>query len=97
MNAARRTLKFYQADVFTDRPFGGNPVAVVLGAAGLGDDELQQIAREINLSETVFVLPPSDPAAVAKIRIFTPTQEIPFAGHPVLAPSTCSASSEVFR
>ncbi|MEK7268329.1 MAG: PhzF family phenazine biosynthesis protein [Nitrospirota bacterium] len=84
MNAERRTLKFYQADVFTDRPFGGNPVAVVLGAAGLGDDELQQIAREINLSETVFVLPPTDPAAAAKIRIFTPTQEIPFAGHPVL-------------
>jgi trans-2,3-dihydro-3-hydroxyanthranilate isomerase len=84
MSSERRTLKFYQADVFTDVPFGGNPVAVVPDAAGLSDQELQQIAREMNLSETVFVLPPSDPAASVKIRIFTPTQEIPFAGHPVL-------------
>src|SRR5512146_1981086 len=79
-----RTLKFYQADVFTSQPFGGNPVAVFPDADGLTDDELQQIAREMNLSETVFVLPPTDPAAVARLRIFTPTQEIPFAGHPVL-------------
>jgi trans-2,3-dihydro-3-hydroxyanthranilate isomerase len=84
MNPERRTLKFYQADVFTDVPFGGNPVAVVPDAAGLSDQELQQIAREMNLSETVFVFPPSDPAASIKIRIFTPTQEIPFAGHPIL-------------
>jgi len=80
----RRTLKFYQADVFTLQPFGGNPVAVVPDAEGLTDDELQQIAREMNLSETVFVFPPSDKAAVVRLRIFTPTQEIPFAGHPVL-------------
>lgn len=79
-----RSLKFYQADVFTSQPFGGNPVAVFPDADGLTDDELQQIAREMNLSETVFVFPPSDPAAVARLRIFTPTQEIPFAGHPVL-------------
>lgn len=84
MSPERRTLKFYQADVFTDVPFGGNPVAVVPDAAGLNDQELQQIAREMNLSETVFVFPPSDPAASIKIRIFTPTQEIPFAGHPIL-------------
>jgi trans-2,3-dihydro-3-hydroxyanthranilate isomerase len=80
----RHTIKFYQADVFTSQPFGGNPVAVIPDADGLTDDQLQQIAREMNLSETVFVFPPTDPAAVARLRIFTPTQEIPFAGHPVL-------------
>ena len=80
----QRLLKFYQADVFTDDPFGGNPVAVFPDAHGLTDHQLQQIAREMNLSETVFVLPPTDQAAVVRLRIFTPTQEIPFAGHPVL-------------
>jgi trans-2,3-dihydro-3-hydroxyanthranilate isomerase len=84
MLAGRRSLKFYQADVFSAQPFGGNPVAVFPEAQGLTDDQLQQIAREMNLSETVFVLPPSDPAAVVRLRIFTPTQEIPFAGHPVV-------------
>ncbi|HEV8539924.1 MAG TPA: PhzF family phenazine biosynthesis protein [Nitrospiraceae bacterium] len=84
MSPDRRSLKFYQADVFTDLPFGGNPVAVLPDAAGLTDQELQQIASEMNLSETVFVFPPTDPAAAAKLRIFTPTREIPFAGHPVL-------------
>ena len=82
--AEQRSLKFYQADVFTSQPFGGNPVAVFPDADGLADNGLQQIAREMNLSETVFVFPPTDPAAVARLRIFTPTQEIPFAGHPVL-------------
>jgi trans-2,3-dihydro-3-hydroxyanthranilate isomerase len=80
----RHTIKFYQADVFTDEPFGGNPVAVIPEAEGLSDDQLQQIAREMNLSETVFVFPPTDKAAVVRLRIFTPTQEIPFAGHPVI-------------
>ena len=80
----RHQLKFYQADVFTGQPFGGNPVAVFPDAQGLTDHQLQQIAREMNLSETVFVLPPTDEAAVVRLRIFTPTQEIPFAGHPVL-------------
>jgi trans-2,3-dihydro-3-hydroxyanthranilate isomerase len=80
----QRLLKFYQADVFTEDPFGGNPVAVFPDAHGLSDYQLQQIAREMNLSETVFVLPPTDQAAVVRLRIFTPTQEIPFAGHPVL-------------
>lgn len=84
MSPAKRTLKFYQADVFTDEPFGGNPVAVLPDVAGLTDEELQKIAREMNLSETVFVLPPTDPRAAAKVRIFTPKQEIPFAGHPIL-------------
>jgi len=84
MSSVRRTLKFYQADVFTDEPFGGNPVAVLPDASGLTDEELQKIAREMNLSETVFVFPPTDPRAAAKVRIFTPKQEIPFAGHPIL-------------
>ncbi len=84
MSPERRTLKFYQADVFTDEPFGGNPVAVLPDAAGLTDEELQKVAREMNLSETVFVFPPTDAKAAAKVRIFTPKQEIPFAGHPIL-------------
>jgi trans-2,3-dihydro-3-hydroxyanthranilate isomerase len=84
MAAERRSLKFYQADVFSAQPFGGNPVAVFPEAQGLTDDELQQIAREMNLSESVFVFPPTNPAAVVRLRIFTPTQEIPFAGHPVV-------------
>src|SRR5918995_1459389 len=80
----RRILTFYQADVFTTLPFGGNPIAVIPDADGLADQELQRIAREMNLSETVFVFPPTESAAAVKIRIFTPTQEIPFAGHPVI-------------
>jgi trans-2,3-dihydro-3-hydroxyanthranilate isomerase len=84
MEGERRVLTFYQADVFTNLPFGGNPVAVIPDAQGLIDQELQQIAREMNLSETVFVFPPTEEIATAKIRIFTPTQEIPFAGHPVI-------------
>jgi trans-2,3-dihydro-3-hydroxyanthranilate isomerase len=84
MTPEPRLLKFYQADVFTNMPFGGNPVAVVPDTVGLSDPEFQQIAREMNLSETVFVMAATDPAAAAKLRIFTPSQEIPFAGHPVL-------------
>lgn len=84
MASERRSLKFHQADVFTDEPFGGNPVAILPDAQGLADEELQKIAREMNLSETVFVVPPTDPKASAKVRIFTPSREIPFAGHPIL-------------
>jgi len=84
MDSSRKWLQFYQADVFTNEPFGGNPLAVFPDAGALTDREFQQIAREMNLSETVFVLPAVDPQAAAKIRIFTPSQEIPFAGHPVL-------------
>ncbi|MYJ23685.1 MAG: PhzF family phenazine biosynthesis protein [Nitrospira sp. SB0673_bin_12] len=84
MTTPTRSLPFYKADVFADAPFGGNPVAVIPDATDLTEREFQQIAREMNLSETVFVVPPTDPAAVVKLRIFTPTQEIPFAGHPVI-------------
>ncbi|MFM7425582.1 MAG: PhzF family phenazine biosynthesis protein [Elainella sp.] len=78
------THRFQQVDVFTQIPFRGNPVAVVLEAEGLTDQEMQQIAAWTNLSETTFVLPPSDPTADYRLRIFTPKQELPFAGHPTL-------------
>ena len=75
---------FHVLDVFTDRPFEGNPLAVVLDADGLDDAAMLAITREFNLSETVFVLPPDDPVNSAKIRIFTPGGELPFAGHPTV-------------
>lgn len=71
-------------DVFTDTPLEGNPVAVFLDGSGLGSETMQRTARELNLSETVFVLPPGGPDADAQVRIFTPGLELPFAGHPVL-------------
>ncbi|MFC3226279.1 PhzF family phenazine biosynthesis protein [Marinibaculum pumilum] len=73
---------FITLDVFTDRPFGGNPLAVVLDGRGLDGAAMQRIAAEFNLSETVFLLPPVDPANDATLRIFTPQLELPFAGHP---------------
>jgi len=69
-------------DVFTDRPFTGNPLAVVYRAEHLGTDQLRALAQEFNLSETVFVLPPTRPGATYRARIFTPYEELPFAGHP---------------
>ena len=75
------TLRYEIVDVFTDRPFGGNPLAVVLDADGLTGGQMQSLAREFNLSETTFVLPPS-PGADYRVRIFTPETELPFAGHP---------------
>ena len=77
-------LKFYTLDVFTDRRFGGNPLAVVLDADVLSSEQMQSIAREFNLSETVFVLASERPAHSAKMRIFTPMSEVPFAGHPTI-------------
>ena len=79
-----RGRKFSQVDVFTAVPFKGNPVAVVLDGDGLSDTEMQTFANWTNLSETTFVLPPSDPAADYRVRIFTPKAELPFAGHPTL-------------
>ncbi|MFG1401286.1 PhzF family phenazine biosynthesis protein [Xanthobacter sediminis] len=76
--------RFVTLDVFTTRPFGGNPLAVVLDAHGLDDAAMQQVAREFNLSETVFVLPPRDKSHRARIRIFTTAHEMPFAGHPTV-------------
>ncbi|GIG56933.1 phenazine biosynthesis protein PhzF [Longispora fulva] len=80
---------FRQVDVFTTTPYRGNPVAVVLDATGLTTDQMRRFARWTNLAETTFVLPPSTPAADYRVRIFTPTTELPFAGHPTLG--TCHA------
>jgi trans-2,3-dihydro-3-hydroxyanthranilate isomerase len=79
-----RPYRFVQVDVFTDRVFGGNPLAVFLDGRGLDDALMQQIAREMNLSETVFLFPPSRPDYAAALRIFTPARELPFAGHPTI-------------
>src|SRR3982751_5877125 len=78
----RMRRRYVTVDVFTDRRFAGNPLAVVLDAEGLAAGDMQSIAAEFNYSETVFVLPPRDPANTAHIRIFTPRYELPFAGHP---------------
>src|SRR6185437_12044793 len=75
-------LDFVTVDVFADRKFGGNPLAVVLDARGLTTDQMQSIASEFNLSETTFVLPAKMPSHTAEVRIFTPRFEMPFAGHP---------------
>jgi trans-2,3-dihydro-3-hydroxyanthranilate isomerase len=80
-NPAQR-LRFDVVDVFADRPFAGNPLAVVHGADGLDTVQLAALAREFNLSETVFPLPPSQDGATYRARIFTPEEELPFAGHP---------------
>jgi len=80
---------FAQVDVFGGEPCSGNPVAVVLGAEGMTDGEMQRFARWTNLAETTFVLPPTKPEADYRVRIFTPVLELPFAGHPTLG--TCHA------
>lgn len=75
---------FKQVDVFTSSPYNGNPLAVIMDASDLSDEQMQTIARWTHLSETTFVLPASDPAADYRVRIFTPDYELPFAGHPTL-------------
>jgi PhzF family phenazine biosynthesis protein len=80
---------FSQVDVFTSTPYRGNPVAVVLDGDGLSAEQMQRFANWTNLSETTFVLPPGDPGADYRVRIFTPVAELPFAGHPTLG--TCHA------
>jgi trans-2,3-dihydro-3-hydroxyanthranilate isomerase len=76
--------RFVTLDVFTSRRYTGNPLAVVLDPDGLDGAAMQAVAREFNLSETVFVLPPAEPTHRAKLRIFTPARELPFAGHPTV-------------
>jgi len=76
--------RFFTLDVFTDRALAGNPLAVVLDSEGLDDAAMQAVAKEFNLSETVFVLPPDSERHRAKLRIFTPKHELPFAGHPTV-------------
>jgi len=78
------TYSYHTADVFTDVPFGGNQLAVLPDAAGLTDEQMLAITREFNLSETVFVFPPDDPKNTRRLRIYTPSGELPFAGHPTV-------------
>jgi trans-2,3-dihydro-3-hydroxyanthranilate isomerase len=78
------TYSYYWLDVFTQQVFGGNQLAVFPDAQGLSDTQMQQIAREFNISETVFLFPPQTPAGTRRVRIFTPGRELPFAGHPTI-------------
>jgi trans-2,3-dihydro-3-hydroxyanthranilate isomerase len=82
-----RTHHYRIVDVFTDRPLEGNPLAVFLDGAGIDDKTMQDIAREMNLSETTFILPATRPACDARVRIFTPAREMLFAGHPTIGTS----------
>jgi trans-2,3-dihydro-3-hydroxyanthranilate isomerase len=87
------TLSFETWDVFTDTMFTGNPLAVVRGADGLADADLRAIAREFNLSETVFLMPPTRGEALVDVRIFTPARELPFAGHPTVGAAISLAAA----
>lgn len=90
-------LTYEVVDVFTDQAFGGNPLAVVFGGEELSTEQMQTIAREFNFSESTFVLPPKNPENTAEVRIFTPTREVPFAGHPNVGTATVLAwRCEVF-
>jgi trans-2,3-dihydro-3-hydroxyanthranilate isomerase len=89
------SYKFFQLDVFTDHAFGGNPLAVFPEAEGITGEQMQQIAREMNLSETVFALPSEKEEALRRLRIFTPSNELPFAGHPIVGTWNCLAREGV--
>ena len=82
MTPPHNARPYLQCDVFADRPGAGNPLAVVLDAQGLDDDDMQAIARWTRLPETTFVLPPADADSSYRIRMFSPRREVPFAGHP---------------
>ncbi|MGC4804583.1 PhzF family phenazine biosynthesis protein [Micromonospora sp. DT233] len=90
------TLAYEIVDVFTDRPFAGNPLAVVFGAEGLATEQMQSLALEFNLSETVFVLPPTRVGVTYRARIFTPTDELPFAGHPSVGAAVTASRRGLF-
>ncbi len=85
-------MRYFTADVFTSRRFGGNQLAVLPDASGLTDAQMLTIAREFNYSESTFVLPPENPAHTRKVRIFTPGGEVPFAGHPTVGTAFVLAS-----
>ena len=89
--------RFVTLDVFTDRPFTGNPLAVVVDSEDLDQSAMQAIAREFNLAETVFVFPPADIKHAAKLRIFTPAAELPFAGHPTVGTAVLIGRGEGAR
>jgi trans-2,3-dihydro-3-hydroxyanthranilate isomerase len=82
-----RKIRYHLVDVFTDRAFGGNPLAVCTNGRGIAPELMQSIAKELNLSETTFVLPPEDPENNYRVRIFTPASELPIAGHPTVGTS----------
>jgi PhzF family phenazine biosynthesis protein len=88
-----KQLPFKQVDVFTGKPFLGNPVAVVIGAEDLSGEDMQRIAGWTNLSETTFLLPPTQPGASYRLRIFTPRRELPFAGHPTVGSAHAALES----
>ncbi|WP_433370927.1 PhzF family phenazine biosynthesis protein [Actinoplanes sp. CA-142083] len=89
------TVAYEIVDVFTDRPFAGNPLAVVYGADDLAADQMHTLAREFNLAETVFILPPTS-SATYRARIFTPERELPFAGHPSVGAAVTSMRRGLF-
>jgi trans-2,3-dihydro-3-hydroxyanthranilate isomerase len=86
-------LRYLTLDVFTDRPFGGNQLAVFPDARGLSSERMHELAREFNYSETTFVLPPDDPVHTRRVRIFTPGGEVPFAGHPTVGTAHALAAA----
>src|SRR5579863_5083806 len=88
----QRQVKFTLVDVFTSRPFGGNQLAVFTDAAGLSDVEMQELAHEMNFSESTFVLPADSADAARRVRIFTPKHEMPMAGHPTVGTTWVLAS-----
>jgi trans-2,3-dihydro-3-hydroxyanthranilate isomerase len=90
-------VPFVTADVFTDRAFGGNQLAVFPDASAIDPSLMQAIAREFNFSETTFVLPPANPAHTARVRIFTPGRELPFAGHPTVGTAHVLATNGVVK
>ncbi|MFR9723799.1 PhzF family phenazine biosynthesis protein [Streptomyces sp. MS19] len=92
-----REYGFVLADVFTERVFGGNQLAVLPDARGLTDEEMQALAREFNFSESAFVLPPDDAAHTRRLRIFTPDEELPFAGHPTVGTAAVLAARGAVR
>lgn len=92
-----RKLHYHRVDVFTDRPFGGNPLAVFTNGRGVSPETMQAIAKEFNLSETTFVLPPEDPRNDWRVRIFTPNTELPMAGHPTVGTSYVLALEHMVR
>ncbi|MDQ3927567.1 MAG: PhzF family phenazine biosynthesis protein [Chloroflexota bacterium] len=91
-----RKLHYFIVDVFTDRQFGGNPLAVFTDGRGLSTETMQRLAKEMNLSESTFLLPPEDPANHFKLRIFTPGKELPAAGHPTIGTSFVLARERMF-
>src|SRR2546421_3293914 len=92
-----KKLSYRLLDVFTNRAFGGNPLAVFTDVGDVSSEIMQSIARELNLSETTFVLPPKDPANDYWVRIFTPALELPMAGHPTLGTSFVLAMDQMVK